>query len=193
MRRLILLIAAVPLLIAGALAIPSAAPAAGGPTLQLHAIFTGGQNHHFHAGQVLQALVRNSGGQKVTQICWTPAPIGRPSCSAVNTGAPAAAGPLTVTATLSDQSTLTAHTTVLAPATKVAGSRMVPSTITCNRVGLYGNYDRRRHRSRDLVETMTKGTRVGTVNRIAPGKIFMWDYAANRAGFASERCATPGL
>jgi hypothetical protein len=40
---------------------------------------------------------------------------------------------------------------------------------------------------------MRRGTRVGVLNRIAPGKIFMWDYATARAGFASERCAEPGL
>jgi hypothetical protein len=192
MRRLLLL-AAVPVLLAAAFAIPSAASAAGSPSLQLHAIFSGGQARNFHVGQVLQALVRNGGGQKVTQICWSPAPIGRPPCSAANTGAPVAAGTLTVTATLSDQSTLTATTRVLGPATKVGGPRMVPSRITCGRVGLFGNYDRRNHRSLDLVETMTTGTRVGTLNRIAPGKIFMWDYATNLGGFASERCAQPGL
>ena len=40
---------------------------------------------------------------------------------------------------------------------------------------------------------MPRGTKVGVLNRIAPGKIFMWDYATARGGFASERCARPGL
>jgi hypothetical protein len=34
---------------------------------------------------------------------------------------------------------------------------------------------------------------VGVLNRIAPGKIFMWDYARAKGGFASERCARAGL
>ena len=40
---------------------------------------------------------------------------------------------------------------------------------------------------------MPRGTKVGVLNRIAPGKIFMWDYATARGGFASERCASAGL
>jgi hypothetical protein len=34
---------------------------------------------------------------------------------------------------------------------------------------------------------------VALYNVIAPGKIFMWDYATNLGGFASQRCATAGL
>ena len=63
---------------------------------------------------------------------------------------------------------------------------MVPSRIVCDDVGLYGNYDRRTRRSRDLVERMPRGTSVGVLNRIAPGKIFMWDYAT-AAGRLRER------
>jgi hypothetical protein len=199
MRRLLPLLSAVPLLVAAALLPASPAHAAYGasgaaaPKLTVHAIFSGGQATHFHVGQVLQAVVRNSGGQRLTSVCWSPAPIGRPACSAAVTGAPSATGPLTVTATLSDQSTLTVTANVLAPATKVGGPRMVPSHITCRDVGLFGNYSPTRHRSYDLAERMTTGTQVGTLNRIGPGKIFMWDYATAKAGFASERCATPGL
>ncbi len=177
-----------PKLLAAAVALVAAAP-----SLSLHAIFSGGQTEHIHAGQVLFAQVRDSGGQGVQSICWEPAPIGRPACGTAKTGAPAQAGPQKVVVTLSDQSTLTKTIDVLAPATRIPGSRMVPATITCAKVGLYGNYDRRRHRSRDLEETMPRGTKVGVLNRIAPGKIFMWDYATARGGFASERCAQPGL
>jgi hypothetical protein len=95
--------------------------------------------------------------------------------------------------TLSDASTLTKTIDVLPAATRFGGRWMVPSHITCASAGLYGNYDRRTRRSRDLIETMRRGTTVGVLNRIAPGKIFMWDYATAKAGFASERCAAPGL
>jgi hypothetical protein len=37
-----------------------------------------------------------------------------------------------------------------------------------------------------------RGDRVALYNRIAPGKIFMWSYATNRGGFASESCAQTG-
>jgi hypothetical protein len=171
----------------------AAALAAAAPSVSLHAIFSGGQTRNIHAGQVLFANVRDSGGQGIRSICWDPAPIGRPACGAAKTGAPAAAGTQRVVITLSDASTLTKTIRVLAPATRFGGSHMVPSHITCESARLYGNYDRRRKRSIDLQETMVRGTRVGVLNRIAPGKIFMWDYATAKAGFASERCAEPGL
>jgi hypothetical protein len=176
-----------PKLLAAAVALTAVAP-----SLSLHAIFSGGQTDHIHAGQVLFAQVRDSGGQDVQSICWDPAPIGRPACGTAKTGAPAQPGPQKVVVTLSDQSTLTTTIDVLPPATRFGGPRMVPATITCAKVGLYGNYDRRRHRSLDRQETMVRGTKVGVLNRIAPGKIFMWDYATAKAGFASERCAKAG-
>jgi hypothetical protein len=171
----------------------AAAVAAVAPTVSLHAIFSGGQTRNIHAGQVLYAGVRHGAGQGIRSICWEPAPIGRPACGTARTGAPAAAGRQRVVVTLSDASTLTTTIRVLAPATRFARRHMVPAHIVCRDAGLYGNYDRRRHRSRDLVERMPRGTRVGVLNRIAPGKIFMWDYATARGGFASERCAEPGL
>ena len=171
----------------------SLAVMAAAPSLSLHAIFSGGQRTNFHAGQVLFAGVRDSGGQGVRSICWEPAPIGRPACGTAETGAPARPGPQRVVVTLSDASTLTRTVRILPPATRFGRSHMVPARIRCDSVGLYGNYDRRRHRSRDLIATMPRGTRVGVLNRIAPGKIFMWDYARAKGGFATERCAAPGL
>ena len=50
----------------------------------------------------------------------------------------------------------------------------------------------RLHRSIGVRETLRRGARVALYNRIAPDKIFMWDYATNLGGFASESCATPG-
>jgi hypothetical protein len=41
------------------------------------------------------------------------------------------------------------------------------------------------------VHAVFGGGRGGLYNRIAPGKIFMWDYATNTGGFAGERCAQP--
>jgi hypothetical protein len=177
-----------PRLLAAAVALAAAAP-----TVSLHAIFSGGQKDNIHAGQVLFAGVRDSGGQGVREICWDPAPIGRPACGTARTGAPAAAGPQRVIVTLSDASTLTKTIRVLPPATRFGRTHMVPSHIVCESAGLYANWDRRRKRSIGLLEQMPRGTRVGVLNRIAPGKIFMWDYATAKGGFASERCAEPGL
>ncbi len=181
-------------LIAGAALSPAVASAQSqSPSLRLHAIFAGGRASSFHAGEVLFADVSNAGGRKITQVCFTPAPIARPACGTVSTAAPSQVGPTTVSITLSDGTKLTTTFTVHAPATKVGGPRAVPAAITCQDVTLFGNYDQRRHRSRDPRETIRRGARVALYNRIAPGKIFMWDYATNRGGFASERCAQPGL
>jgi hypothetical protein len=178
----------------GALAAPASAatPTGAAPSLSVHAIFGGGTTD-IRVGQTLIATVRNSGGQDIRQICWDPAPIGRPACGTATTGAPALGGVQRVVVTLSDASTLTRSIRVGPPATRFNGPKMVPSHIVCDSVGLYGNYDRRRKRSVGLQETMRRGTQVGVLNRIAPGKIFMWDYATAKAGFASERCARPGL
>ena len=170
-------------------AVSPAVASAQSPALRVHAIFSGGQAKNFHVGQALQVDVRNAGGRKVTQVCMTPAPIARAACSAATTIAPSAAGPTTVQATLADGTKFSQTFTVLAPATKVGGSRAIPATITCQDVTLFGNYDRRTGRSRDPFEVAKKGTRVGLYNFIGPGKIFMWDYATNKGGFATRSCA----
>jgi hypothetical protein len=182
-------------LVAGAALTPAVASAQSSPpALRVHAIFTGdsGDRTTFHVGEALFSDVSHAGGRKLTQVCFAPAPIARPACSAAPIAAPAQTGPLSVTATLDDGTTLTRTLNVIPAATHVGRSRAVPAAITCQDAGLYGNYDRRRHRSRDRFETMIRGTRVGLYNRIAPGKVFMWDYATNRGGFASEACAQPG-
>jgi hypothetical protein len=171
-------------------ALTPAVASAQSPALRVHAIFSGGQSTNFHVGQVLDVDVRNAGGRTLSQVCLTPAPIARPACSASRNAAPSQAGPTTVAVTLSDGTKLTRTFTTHAPATKVGGSRAVPATITCQDVTLFGNYDQRRRRSRDPVEVMRRGTAVGLYNVIAQGKIFMWDYATNRGGFASRSCAT---
>jgi hypothetical protein len=179
-------------LVAGAALSPLVASAqAQSPSLRIHAIFAGGRATNFHAGEVLFVDVKDAGGRKVTQVCFTPAPIARPACGTVATAAPAQAGPTTVSVTLNDGTKLTRTLAVLAPATKVGGPRAVPATITCQDVTLFGNYNQRRHKSLDPRETLHRGARVGLYNRIAPGKIFMWDYATNLGGFASEACAKP--
>ena len=180
-------------LVAAAALVPAVASAqAQSPSLRIHAIFTGGTDRTTaHVGEVMFTDVRNAGARKLTQICYSPAPINRPACSASRVASPSQVGTTTVTATLSDGTKLTGSLKVIAPATKVGGSRAVPATITCQDVTLFGNYDQRRHRSLDPHGTIHRGARVALYNRIAPGKILMWDYATNVAGFASERCAQP--
>lgn len=161
------------------------------PALRVHAIFTGDSapRSTFHVGEALFVDVSNAGRRKLAQACFSPAPIARPACSAAHIAAPAQVGSVTITATLDDGTKLSKVISSVAPATHVGRSRAVPATITCQDVTLFGNYDRRRHRSRDPFETMRRGTQVGLYNVIAPGKIFMWDYATNRGGFATQSCA----
>jgi hypothetical protein len=68
-----LLRTAVGALVAGAVLAPAVASAqAQSPSLRIHAIFTGGNATNFHVGEVLLTDVRNAGGRKITQICFTP-------------------------------------------------------------------------------------------------------------------------
>ena len=131
-----------------ALGATSASAQTSGPALRVHAIFSGGQRTNFHAGQVLMLDVRNAGGRRVSQVCWSPAPISRPACSASRLAAPQAS-PNTVTATLDDGTTLRRTFIAHRAATRVGGRLAVPATITCADVTLFGNYDRRRQRSLD--------------------------------------------
>jgi hypothetical protein len=180
-------------LIAGAALIPAVASAQGtAPALRVHAIFTGGgERSTVHLGEVLFTDVRNAGGRKLTRVCYSPAPISRPACSASRVAAPSAVGRTTISATLGDGTKLTQTVNVIEAARRVGGSRAVPAPITCRDMTLFGNYDQRRHKSLTPRGTIRRGARVALYNRIAPGKIFMWDYATNLGGFGSERCAQP--
>jgi hypothetical protein len=181
-------------LVAGAALAPAVASAqTPSPQLRVHAIFTGGgERSTVRLGEVLFTDVRNAGGRKLTQVCFSPAPISRPACSASRVAAASALGATTITATLSDGRKLTRTLSVIEAAKRVGGPRAVPATITCQDMTLFGNYDQRRHKSRDPRGTIHRGARVAMYNRIGPGKIFMWDYATNLGGFGSERCAQPG-
>ena len=176
---------------AAALGATSASAQTPAPGLRVHAVFSGAQTTNFHAGQVLIVDLPRASGQ-ITQVCWSPAPIARPACSPSRLAAPQP-GPNTITVTLADGRTLTRTFTAHLPATRVGGRLAVPATITCADVTLFGNYDRRRGRSFTPRGTLSRGARVALYNVIGPGKIFMWDYATNLGGFASQRCATPGL
>jgi hypothetical protein len=186
------LVGALAALAALAPAVASAQSQPQAPALRIHAIFTGGgERSTVHLGEVLLTDVRNAGGRKLTQVCYSPAPISRPACGASPTAAPSALGPTTITATLSDGTKLTRTLNVIESARHVGGNRAVPATITCQDMTLFGNYDQRRHKSRDPRGTIRRGARVALYNRIAPGKVFMWDYATNLGGFGSEACAKP--
>jgi hypothetical protein len=174
--------------VALALASSAGADYASSP-VRVHAIFGGSG---FHVGQVLDVRAH---GQKATQVCWDPAPIDRPACSASENGAPSATGPTKLTLTLTDGSTVS-RTIQVAPAFRKIGGRggsnAAPGHVTCHAVTVFGNPARGSKPARDKVTTLHAGDRVAIYNRIGKGR-FVWQYATNKAGFARATCLARGL
>jgi hypothetical protein len=167
--------------------------AAAAPTVKVHAIF-GGQG--IHVGQVLD--VQASHGAKARQVCWDPAPIGRPACSASVNGAPSQTGTTKLTLTLDDGTMLHKSLTV-APAFARrggnGGSDAAPGhVVACHSLSLWGNVPKHgaRHNPRDRMATLQQGAQVAQYNRIG-GYVFYWEYATNKAGFGKAGCVRNGL
>ncbi len=92
-----------------------------------------------------------------------------------------------------DGTTVTRTFTVHVAATRVRRRFAVPATIRRAGVTLFADYDRRAGRSPTPLGTLARGVCIALYNCIAPHKTSMRDDATNKAGFAGERCATPGL
>lgn len=175
-----------------ALTLPAAASAKA--SLGAHAIFSGGGDRStVHVGEVLNADVHDAGGAKVTAVCWDPAPIARPACSRLRTGAPAHTGVQRIAARLSDGTLLRHSVRVITAATKVGGPRAVPARIDCTDAHLFGNVDTHSGHLRDRRATVRRNDRVALYNRLGPGNIFTWSYAQNTGGFMREDCAATGV
>ena len=70
------------------LALPGVAGAQSGDLIQVHALFSGGKTSGFTVGQPLGVTyVDQSGHTREKQVCWSPAPIEQPSCTASGTSA----------------------------------------------------------------------------------------------------------
>jgi len=178
-----------PLAAVALLAAVAPAPAQAPPKVGLHAAFSGGRTSGFRVGEVLFVDVH---GSRPAKVCWSPAPVARPDCGKVLTGAPSQAGTTTVTVTLADGSTASKSFAVGAARTRVDSVHAVPAKITCPQVTLWGNWNAR-DGFHDKREVLKRDTPVALYNRIGPGVIFMWDYKRSLGGFAKERCAQPGL
>jgi hypothetical protein len=186
-----------PLLSLAAAALASTALAgpasAAQPVVKVHAIFGG---TGVHVGQVLDVRV---GGRKAKQVCWDPAPIDRPACSASVNGAPSATGTTRLTLTLADGTEL--HKTLrVAPAYARrgghGGSDASPGHTCSKGLALYGNVPPKGSRKgtppRDFVTNLAPGARVAEYNRIGQ-YVFFWEYRTNKAGFGGIGCVRPGL
>ncbi|HTZ85875.1 MAG TPA: hypothetical protein VMB05_04325 [Solirubrobacteraceae bacterium] len=189
-------LAVLPILVSVAL-VASASAAKPKPPVSVHAIFDNGKKPPFRVGQVLQ--VNPTPGAKpgkITKVCFSPAPISRPSCGKSPEGAPSAAGTTKITVSFSKRASYTLKFKVLAAATKVGGEGeglAVPATITCPSVSLYANAIGEAKKNEKPVATLTAGTKVALYNKLGPGGITMIDYETGALGTGEERCATPGI
>ena len=171
-----------------------ASTAAAAPTVNVHAIF-GGQG--IHVGQILAVQASGTHGAKPRQVCWDPAPIGRPACSASENGAPSATGTTRLTVTLADGTKLHKALRVAAAFRHrggLGGSNAAPGHVTCSSLAIWANVPRKGHRlpASQRVTTLQTGAQVAQYNRIGDYVVY-WEYATNKAGFGRVGCVTDGL
>lgn len=170
-----------------------AGSAAAAPTVKVHAIF-GGQG--IHVGQVLAVQASGTHGAKAQQVCWDPAPIGRPACSDSENGAPSQTGTTKLTVKLADGTTL--HKSLKVGAAFKhrggnGGSNAAPGHTCAAGLTLWGNVPPKGSTTpRDKVTTLAAGAQVAQYNRVGD-YVFYWEYATNKAGFGRLGCVTDGL
>ena len=120
MRRLASHLIALCAVAASALLALPAAASAQAPSIAVHALFSGGKTTNFTAGTPLGVQYNDPSGQtREQQVCWSPAPIALPACTATGTGAPAAAGTQKITVQLTNGKSVSTSFTVGAAATQL--------------------------------------------------------------------------
>jgi hypothetical protein len=179
---------AVALSVGALLALPGFAGAQSGGTIQVHALFSGGKTSGFTVGQPLGVTYTDPSGQtREKQVCWSPAPIEQPACTASGTGAANAVGAQTITVQLTNgQSVKTTFNVAAAPTTLGSGSSNtppVPYTVV-KPVTLTGDV------SGDPLYQLTPGDRVAAYYRANSTTLQVYDYATNTAGFAASSALT---
>ena len=157
-------------------------------TVTVHALFSGGQTSSFTAGQPLQVSFSDRRRRvRETRICWTPAPVQRPSCSLDSSAAPAAAGTQRITVRLSNGSSISKTLRIGAAAETIASSASgdvtaVPVALSCATPLLANS-----NASSPNFGTLPSGQFVaayyetGTFTQI-------WSYSSQRAGFVASSC-----
>jgi hypothetical protein len=170
------------------LAAPTAASAQTSPTVDVHALFSGGRTTNFTVGTPLGIQYSDPSGQtREKQVCWSPAPIDLPACTPLGTGAPAQAGTQKITVQLTNGQSVSKSfevgpaATTLGPAT--GNPPPVPYTVSCPTT-LYGDAS-----STDPVSTLNPGQEVAAYYRTG-SNLQVYDYATNVAGFAASSCLT---
>jgi hypothetical protein len=179
-------------LLAGVLAVlPGVADAQKRPrfTVRVHAIFSGGQSSKFTAGQPLQVTFSDRRRRvRETRVCWTPAPVQRPSCSLDNMGAPARAGTQRITVRLSNGTSISKTFRIRAARTVIASSASgrvtaVPVILTCSTPLLADA-----NTSAPTFGSLPSGQFVAAYYRAANSLTQVWSYASQRAGFVASSC-----
>jgi hypothetical protein len=171
-----------------ALALPAAA-AAQSPSISVHALFSGGRTTNFTAGTPLGVQYNDPSGQtREQQVCWSPAPIDLPACTATGTGAPAAAGTQKITVQLTNGQSVSTSFPVGPAATQLGSGTSnappVPYTVTCS-VQFYANAGQQ-----DPLSVLTPGQQVAAYYGANSTTLQVYDYATNTAGFAASNCLT---
>ena len=179
-------------LLAGTVAaFPATADAQQAPrfSVTVHAIFSGGQSSSFKAGQPLQVSFTDRRHRvRETRICWTPAPVQRPSCSLDSMGAPAAAGSQRITVRLSNGTSISKTFQIGAAAETIASSSSgnvvaVPVALTCATPLLADAST-----SSPSLGTLPNGQFVAAYYQASSSLTQVWSYASQRAGFVSSSC-----
>jgi hypothetical protein len=171
------------------LAAPAAAPAQTAPSVSVHALFSGGRTTNFTAGTPLGVQYNDPSGQtREKQVCWNPAPIEQPACTATGTGAPANAGTQQITVQLTNGQSVSTSFTVGPAATQLGpgttNAPPVPYTVTCS-TELYGDAGQQ-----DPLHLVIPGEQVAAYYVANSSTVQVYDYATNTAGFVASRCVT---
>lgn len=186
MRRPVQRAVVVALGAAALLAAPGTA-AAQTATVDVHALFSGGRTTGFTAGTPLAVQYSDPSGQtREQQVCWSPAPIDQPACTATGTGAPAQAGTQKITVQLTNGQSVSKTLTVGAAATQLASGTSnappVPYTVSCA-TSLYATVSR----STTLL-ALAPGQQVAAYYQANSTTLQVYDYTTNTAGFAPSSC-----
>lgn len=190
MKRLLVLV------LLGVLAAPAgSALAAGRSGLDIHAIFEAGRASGFAVGEPLD-VAYHGGGLHVTRVCWRPAPVDRPACSA-GFGAPRRAGVQRFAIRLSNGRTIHATRRIhraartIAPSLDAMRADQPPAPFHARRsCTVYGN-----GADGDLatpVGRVRRGDGVAAYYR-GPGVVQVFVYRSLLAGFLADGCVRPGL
>lgn len=172
-----------------ALAVPVVAAAQSAPTIDVHALFSGGRTTGFTVGTPLQLQYSDPAGQtREKQVCWSPAPIDQPACTPTGTGAPAKAGVQRVTVQLTNGQSVGKAFDVAPAATQLGSGTTnappVPYTVTCS-TELYGDAG-----GQDPLHLVSPGEQVAAYYKAGSSTVQVYDYTTNVAGFLAAGCVS---